>query len=68
MWEIETGSRHTGVRFGTLYALAIALQVPVTNLIPTVDEVLEAAEGSVARVVPATPQLVVVQQKKSAAA
>lgn len=43
MWEIERGTRGEGIRLGTLYALAIALGVEVTDLMPTVDEVAELA-------------------------
>jgi hypothetical protein len=43
MWEIENGVRKEGVRFGTLYAIAIALDVEVSDLIPTRAEVVELA-------------------------
>lgn len=48
MWEIENAVRKQGVRLGTLYALAMALDVPVAALLPPVDEV--AAEAGVQEV------------------
>jgi transcriptional regulator with XRE-family HTH domain len=58
MYEIETASRHRngtgrqaqGVRFGTLYALAIALECEVSDLLPSAREVAERA--GVALIVP----------------
>ena len=38
MWEIENAVRKA-TSIGTVYALAMALEVPVTELLPTVDEV-----------------------------
>lgn len=43
MWEIENGVREFGVRFGTLYAVAIALNVELHALMPTIAEVMEIA-------------------------
>ena len=43
MWEIEKGVRREGVRFGTLYAVAAALGVEPTTLLPTTKEVFEEA-------------------------
>lgn len=39
MWELENAVRKEGMRLGTLYALAIALDVEVCELLPTTDEV-----------------------------
>ncbi len=39
MWEIESGARQGGLRFGTLYALAMALGVDVCDLLPSRQEV-----------------------------
>jgi len=58
MHEIETAGRQRngtgrqaqGVRFGTLYALAMALECEVTDLLPTTKEVAEKA--GVALIVP----------------
>lgn len=41
MYEIETAARGQGMRLGTLYAIAAALSVEVTDLMPSVAEVLE---------------------------
>ena len=40
MWEIEKGVRGEGLRFGTLFALAIALGVEAGDLLPTTEEVI----------------------------
>ncbi len=58
MWEIETASRTRngtgrqaqGVRFGTLYAIAIALECEVADLLPSAKEVADKA--GVAMIVP----------------
>jgi DNA-binding Xre family transcriptional regulator len=42
MYEVEN-AMNSGLRFGTVYALAIALNIPVTDLLPSEDEVLEEA-------------------------
>lgn len=39
MWEIENAQREHGLRLGTIYALAIALDVDVWSLLPAVEEV-----------------------------
>lgn len=43
MWSIEQATRGEGVRTGTLYALAIALDCEVSDLLPTTGEVASAA-------------------------
>lgn len=43
MYEIEMGTRKEGVRIGTLFAIAIALEVPVSDLLPDSDLVARAA-------------------------
>jgi DNA-binding Xre family transcriptional regulator len=43
MWEIENTVRREGVRMGTLYAIAMALEVEVSELLPSVSEVAEEA-------------------------
>lgn len=61
MYEIENagknrrGANAQGVRFGTLYALAIALECPVTDLLPTSEEV--AHHAGVGLVVPDEPRV-----------
>lgn len=63
MWEIENAGRNRarphsnfqGVRFGTLYALAIALECEAAELMPTAKEVADRA--GVALVVPNTVRL-----------
>jgi DNA-binding Xre family transcriptional regulator len=40
MYEIESGPRAQGVRIGTLYAIAAALNIEVAALLPSVAEVL----------------------------
>lgn len=44
MYEIEKGARRLGVQIGTLYAIALALDVPVSDLLPSVDEIAKAAD------------------------
>lgn len=44
MWEIENNVRGEGLRFGTLFAIAIALQVEASDLLPTTKEVLAEAD------------------------
>lgn len=44
MWEIENGVRKQGVRLGTLYAIAHALGVEATALLPSNKELLTAAD------------------------
>lgn len=39
MYEIEKHIRPTGVKIGTLYALAMALNIPIQRLMPPADEV-----------------------------
>ena len=41
MWEIENATRNDGIRFATLYAIAIALECQPFDLMPTTQEVLE---------------------------
>jgi len=48
MWEIENNLAGNGLRLGTVYALAIALQTTPDALLPTLDEVM--AGGSVQQV------------------
>lgn len=43
MWEIENSIRKEGLRLGTLYAIALALNVNVSALLPTPAEIAEAA-------------------------
>ena len=56
MYEIENagknrrGANAQGVRFGTLYALAMALECPITDLLPTTEEI--ARHAGVALVAP----------------
>lgn len=44
MWEIENCIRSEAMRMGTLYGLAIALEVCVADLLPTVEEVREMCD------------------------
>lgn len=37
MWEIENGTRIQGLRLGTLYVIAKALDVPVCDLLPQIN-------------------------------
>lgn len=41
MWEIETGVRKNGIRFGTLYAIAMALGKDPADFLPSMKEVME---------------------------
>jgi transcriptional regulator with XRE-family HTH domain len=41
IYAIENATRAEGVRIGTLYALAMALDIPVAKLLPTSEEVME---------------------------
>ena len=43
MWEIENNVRREGLRGGTLYAIALALGVEATDLLPSVKEVSRMA-------------------------
>jgi transcriptional regulator with XRE-family HTH domain len=43
MWEIEVGVRREGIHLGTLYAIALALDVPVQKLMPTAQEAMANA-------------------------
>jgi len=43
MFSIEKAARREGIRFGTLYALAIALECDISALMPTPEEVRRAA-------------------------
>jgi DNA-binding Xre family transcriptional regulator len=38
MWEIENAKRQEGIRLGTLYAIAIALDCEASELLPTIEE------------------------------
>lgn len=44
MYEIESGQRRTGIRFGTLYAVAAAIGVEVHELLPRLSQVMAEAE------------------------
>lgn len=44
MYEIESGARAQGMRFGTLYAIAAALNIEVSELMPSVRIILSKAE------------------------
>lgn len=44
MWRIENATRNEGMRMGTLFAVAFALGVEATELMPTVSEVVAAAK------------------------
>lgn len=44
MWEIENNVREGGVKLGTLYAIAIALEIPVTRLLPPISKVRDKAK------------------------
>ena len=39
MWEIENDMRGWGIRIGTLYAIAIALNVEPAFLLPTLEDI-----------------------------
>lgn len=43
MYEIERGHRREGMRLGTLYAIAIALELSPADLLPSPNEVTVAA-------------------------
>lgn len=43
MYEIEKGSRGEGIRMGTLYAIAVALGVAPSYLLPSTEEALRDA-------------------------
>lgn len=43
MWMIENDQAKQGLRFGTLYAIAMAFECPITDLLPTLEEATEAA-------------------------
>jgi len=43
VFAIEKGKRGEGIRFGTLYAIALALECDVSDLLPTPREVADAA-------------------------
>ncbi len=43
MWEIENSVRHQALRIGTIYALAIALDIEVSELLPTKEVVAQKA-------------------------
>ena len=61
MWEIENCIRQQGMRLGTIYAIALALCVPVHELLPSADEVANLAG---VKTVSLSPALRVVGQKK----
>lgn len=44
MWEIENSIRKEGIRLGTLYALAAALDVEPASLLPSLETVMALAE------------------------
>jgi len=39
VYEIEHNQRSVGIRFGTVYQIAIALEVPITELLPSTETV-----------------------------
>ena len=43
VFAIERGARQEGIRFGTLYAIALGLNVSVSELMPSAQDVSEAA-------------------------
>lgn len=43
IWEIENSQAKQGLRFGTLYALSIALETTPEKLMPTLEDVLDGA-------------------------
>ena len=47
IWGIENATRGNGIRMGTLYALSMALDCEVDELLPKVDAVLELANVNV---------------------
>lgn len=44
IWAYENATRGEGMRLGTLYAFAMALDVGVKDLLPSVSEVRDAAD------------------------
>lgn len=52
MWAIENATRTQGIRLGTIYAIASALGVEATDLMPTVREASEAAGVEFAEITP----------------
>lgn len=68
MYEIENSSRKHGIRLGTLYAAAAALNVEVMSLLPTVAEVLAGADvqRATAKVVTLSPRGRVLTLSKTA--
>ena len=44
MWEIENNLAKNGVRFGTLYALSLALEIEPQKLMPSMEDVLQDAK------------------------
>lgn len=46
MWEIENGTSKCGLRFGTLYALAVGLECSPFDLLPDIKDVLAEAKVS----------------------
>lgn len=48
IWAIENNTRGEGIRFGSLYALAVALDCEVYELLPKKKEVIELAKFSIA--------------------
>jgi len=45
MWEIENAKRGQGVRLGTLYAIAIALDVDICAILPPVSEARKVVQS-----------------------
>lgn len=43
MWQIENAVRKEGVRIGTLYAIAAALDCDIRDIMPSPQEVMKAA-------------------------
>jgi hypothetical protein len=60
MWEIENSIRREGINTGTIYSLAIALGVEITDLLPSVAEVRDV-------VAPQTLKQTVVSVKRGVA-
>jgi hypothetical protein len=44
IWALENATRGEGMRMGTLYALALALETEASALMPPVEEVAAAAQ------------------------
>lgn len=57
MWEIENAIRQTGVKLGTLYAIALALEIPITELLPSTSDIASAANVKMTK--PTMPHLTV---------